>query len=228
MSKETRTVALRIDAGVLGFAAEFISTEETRYYLNGVYVEPAKEGVLAVATDGQRLIVVTDPKGFIARPAILRAERGVWAKCRTKYAALLTVEALGRQETPQPILAKIIPEKGPAETVIFDEIAGTFPEWRRVVPTDFPKTGVIPAFKGRYLAAFDGLARVGGRSGGVRVVSRGLREPAVVLPASGSAWPWLGVLMPIHGDDLPSAYPAWLGLAEKKIRVKAKTEKVAA
>lgn len=228
MSKESRSVALRIDAGVLGFAAEFVSQEETRYYLNGVYVEPAKEGVVAVATDGHRLISVHDPKGYIARPAILRAERGVWMKCRTKYAALLTVEALGRKETPQPILAKITPEKGPVESVILDEIDGTFPEWRRIVPTDFPKSGVIPAFQGRYLAAFDGLARVGGRTGGVRVVSRGLSEPAVVLPSSGSQWPWLGVLMPIRSDDLPSAYPAWLGLAEKKVRVKAKIERRAA
>lgn len=228
MSKEPRSVALRIDAGVLGFAAEFISTEGTRYYLNGVYVEPAKEGVIAVATDGARLIAVTDPKGFIERPAILRAERGVWAKCRTKYAALLTVEALGRQETPQPILAKIVPEKGAVESVILDEIDGSFPDWRRVFPTDFPKTGVVPPFQGRYLAAFDGLARVGGHTGGVRVVSRGEAEPAVVMSASSSTWPWLGVVMPIRGDKTPATYPAWLGLAAKKVRVKAVAEKVAA
>lgn len=42
------------------------STEETRYYLNGVRVEPCAEGgVLLVATDGHRLLVFRDIDGFI-------------------------------------------------------------------------------------------------------------------------------------------------------------------
>lgn len=215
---------LSIAAGVLGFAAEFASQEETRYYLNGVYVEPAQEGVVAVATDGHRLIVVHDPSGRIERPAILRAERSVWAKCRTKWGGTIAADGLGARSASHPILAKLIPTKGSIESVILDEIDGTFPEWRKIMPVDFPAGGVLPAFQSRYLGAFDGLARVGGRTGGVQVIARGKSDPAVVVPASGSAWPWIGVLMPIRGDDPPAAYPAWLGLAQKKVRVKAKSQ----
>lgn len=221
MSAE-QTPGLRIAAGVLGFAAEFVSHEETRYYLNGVYVEPAKEGVIAVATDGHRLIAVSDPAGFVDRPVILRAERNVWAKCRSKHDAVLTVNAFGSKEKSGAILARLSPSKGATESVVLDEIDGTFPDWRKVIPTDFPTSGVMPAFQGRYLAAFDALARVGGHTGGVRVVARGPSEAAVVTPASSSAWPWLGVVMPIRGDDPPTAFPAWLGLAQKKVRVRAK------
>lgn len=223
-----RSTALRIAAGVLGFAAEFISTEETRYYLNGVYVEPAKEGVCAVATDGHRLIAVHDPAGYIERPAILRARPAVWSRLRSKHDATVTAADLGAEERAKSIMATLVLKKGAAEAFVLDEIDGTFPEWRRIIPTDFPTGRAMPAFQGRYLAAFDGLARVGGHTGGARVVARGASEPAVVLPASGSAWPWLGVVAPIRADDLPTAYPAWLGLAQQKVRVKAKTERRAA
>ena len=225
MSDKERSVALRIASGVLGYAAEFISTEETRYYLNGVYVEPAKEGVRAVATDGQRLIVVHDPDGYILRPAILRAKPAVWSRLRSKHDATVTAADLGAKERAKPIMATLTPKKGEAEAFVLDEIDGTFPDWRKVIPADFPTGSVMPAFQGRYFAAFDGMARVGGHSGGVRVVARGVSEPAVVLPSSGSAWPWLGVVAPIRADDLPTAYPAWLGMEQKKVRVKAKTER---
>lgn len=43
------------------------STEETRYYLNGVRIEPCPEGgVLLIATDGHRLLVFRDADGFIS------------------------------------------------------------------------------------------------------------------------------------------------------------------
>jgi len=222
------TTGLRIAAGVLGFAAEFISKEKTRYYLNGVYIEPAGTGVVAVATDGHRLIAVHDEHGFIERPAIIRAKPSDLVRFRSKHDATLSADAIGERITSKPILATLRPPKGNIEDVLLDEIDGTFPEWRKVVPVDFPKTGVIPAFQARYLAAFDGLARVGGRSGGVIVVSRGPAEPAVVTPASSGAWPWIGIVMPILADDAPTAYPAWLGLAQKKIRVKASAQARAA
>ncbi|RCK40460.1 hypothetical protein [Thalassospira xiamenensis] len=42
-------------------AWQFVSTEKTRYYLNGVYIEPHKDGgVLLIATDGHSMAVIRD------------------------------------------------------------------------------------------------------------------------------------------------------------------------
>lgn len=42
------------------------SNEETRYYLNGIHIEPCAEGgVLMVGTDGHRMLVFRDVNGFV-------------------------------------------------------------------------------------------------------------------------------------------------------------------
>lgn len=49
------------NADLFRIAYSCVSTEETRYYLNGVHLEPHPcGGAFMVATDGHRLIVVHD------------------------------------------------------------------------------------------------------------------------------------------------------------------------
>ena len=40
-----------------------VSTEETRYYLNGINLEFTPDGVIMAATDGHRMIVLRQPYG---------------------------------------------------------------------------------------------------------------------------------------------------------------------
>lgn len=239
--RDSSPTGLRITAGVLGFAAEFVSKEETRYYVNGVYIEPAETGVLAVATDGHRVVAVHDAAGFIERPAIIRAKARDLAWFRHAYDATLSADSIGERATNtrgpapvpddlrcersimRPIVATFTLPDGGAAAVHLDEIDAEFPDWRHAFPTHFPRGGVLPAFQARYLAAFDGLARVGGFVGAVRIIARGEAAGAVVVPAAGSHWPWVGVLMPIRAEAPPLAYPSWLGLVRKKVRVKARS-----
>lgn len=55
------------------------STEETRYYLNGVHIEPCPEGgALLVATDGHRLLVFRDEHGYVeGGSAIIKLSKGM-------------------------------------------------------------------------------------------------------------------------------------------------------
>ena len=65
----------KIDVNAMLFKAarECQSSEETRYYLGGVYVQPHPErGALLVATDGHRLIAIHDETGICEKPAIVR------------------------------------------------------------------------------------------------------------------------------------------------------------
>ena len=56
-----------------------ISTEETRYYLNGIYFHKSDSGELAaVATDGHRLALAqTTPQGADALPNIILPRKAV-------------------------------------------------------------------------------------------------------------------------------------------------------
>lgn len=76
--KLEKPVRAILDADLFLRAYSAVSTEETRYYLNGVHIEPAPDGgVLMIATDGHRLLCIRDAKGFYAgddeRGSIIRA-----------------------------------------------------------------------------------------------------------------------------------------------------------
>ena len=106
-----------------------ISTEETRYYLNGIFLHVA-EGVLkAAATDGHRLarVTVDQPKGAEAMPDVIMPR-----KCIAELRKLLDevdgsvgVSLSGtkiRFDLGQAILTSKL-------------IDGTFPDYSRVIPT---------------------------------------------------------------------------------------------
>lgn len=207
---------LQIAAGALGFAAEFASTEKTRYYLSGVYVEPCPAGgVLAVATDGRRMIAIYDANGRIERPAILRAQRNFLAGCRRRPMDIVTADTIARR-----FIACQMPTSSKSESAfgLIEEIDGTFPDWRKAIPATIPQSRAPVAFQARYLGAFDGLMRAGGRLGGIAILSDSLSGAAIVYPASPVALPWIGVVMPIAGTQSLSEYPEWLGLAQKPAR----------
>ncbi|HZD27005.1 MAG TPA: DNA polymerase III subunit beta, partial [Alphaproteobacteria bacterium] len=114
-----------------------ISTEETRYYLNGIYLHAAEAdggGMLrGVATDGHRLarVEVPLPQGAAGMPGVIVPRKTV-----------LEVHKL-IEEAEGPI------QVGLSETRIrfaFDSIVltsklidGTFPDYQRVIPADNDK-----------------------------------------------------------------------------------------
>ena len=71
MSQDPTHTIMRAD--YLLAAALFVSTEETRYYLNGIYTEPHQAGgAVCVATEGHGLGCVYDDEGYCHNP------QGVW------------------------------------------------------------------------------------------------------------------------------------------------------
>jgi len=104
----------------IAYVAPAISTEETRYYLNGVWLE----GDVAVATDGHRL--GSHPLGFSLGDA-----KGI-----VPVGAVRTIMAMPPATSLQIDVAKVrFVVKAPGITLSGKLIDGTFPDWRRVVPT---------------------------------------------------------------------------------------------
>ncbi len=110
-----------------------ISTEETRYYLNGIYIH-AVDGPVpklrAVATDGHRLarIEIDLPEGAAAMPGVI-----VPRKCVAEVRKLLD-EIDGEIEISLST-TKIRFKFSEAATLTSKLIDGTFPDYSRVIPT---------------------------------------------------------------------------------------------
>jgi DNA polymerase-3 subunit beta len=109
-----------------------ISTEETRYYLNGIYLHVSDEAqpvLKAAATDGHRLARVTVPRpdGAAGMPGVI-----IPRKCVAELRKLLD-ELDG---TVQLSLSESKIRFGLGNAVLTSKlIDGTFPDYSRVIPT---------------------------------------------------------------------------------------------
>jgi DNA polymerase-3 subunit beta len=162
-----------------------ISTEETRYYLNGIYVHVAGSGksqtLRAVATDGHRL-AQTDlplPAGAAGMPGVIVPRKTV-----TEVQRL--IEDSQAEITVELSSAKIRFSIG--NVVLTSKlIDGTFPDYQRVIPSGNDKELVID--KKDFEAAVDRVSTVSSERG--RAVKLSLSAGKLILsvtnPDSGSA-----------------------------------------
>jgi DNA polymerase-3 subunit beta len=161
-----------------------ISTEETRYYLNGIYlhvVDDKSPRLRAVATDGHRLAQVDlpAPKGASGMPGIIVPRKTVAEVQRL-------LEDAGEEVEIELSPAKIRFSLG---TVVLTSklIDGTFPDYGRVIPVGNDKILVVD--KGEFAAAVDRVSTVSSERG--RAVKLSLANGKLTLsvtnPDSGSA-----------------------------------------
>ncbi|HEY0960598.1 MAG TPA: DNA polymerase III subunit beta [Novosphingobium sp.] len=110
-----------------------ISTEETRYYLNGIFLHVTDEELKAAATDGHRLARFTLPRpdGADGMPDVI-----VPRKCVAELRKLLE-EALDTSVQVDLSASKIRFTLGGENGVVLTSklIDGTFPDYTRVIPT---------------------------------------------------------------------------------------------
>ncbi|MEO0894315.1 MAG: DNA polymerase III subunit beta [Pseudomonadota bacterium] len=173
-----------------------ISTEETRYYLNGVYmhVSDADGGQVlrCVATDGHRLARIDSdlPDGAGAMPGVIvpRKTVGELRKLLEDDEAVIAVsvsETKVRFATPDITLTSKV-------------IDGTFPDYTRVIPTGNTRRLEVDASE--FAQAVDRVATVSSERS--RAVKLSLDEDRLVLsvnaPDSGAAEEELAVA---YGDD---------------------------
>lgn len=162
-----------------------ISTEETRYYLNGVYlhVSTGENGPVlrAVATDGHRLARIDAPL-----PENAQGMPGVIVPRKTVN------ELKKLLEDDEAIIAVSVSETKirfatPAITMTSKVIDGTFPDYTRVIPTGNTKRLEVDA--GDFAKAVDRVATVSSERS--RAVKLSLDEDRLVLsvnaPDSGAA-----------------------------------------
>jgi DNA polymerase-3 subunit beta len=162
-----------------------ISTEETRYYLNGIYLHAATTGktqtLRAVATDGHRLAQVE-----LALPAGAAGMPGIIVPRKTVGEVQRLIEANDAEISIELSQGKIRFTIG--DVVLTSKlIDGTFPDYARVIPSGNDKELIVD--KKEFEQAVDRVSTVSSERG--RAVKLSLSSGRLVLsvtnPDSGSA-----------------------------------------
>ena len=126
-----------------------MSTEETRYYLNGVYLHvgvasefsgiKGQESLKAVATDGHRLarIEVPLPAGAKGMPGVIVPRKAVSELRKLIEESAETVQISLSESKIRFVCGSV--------TLVSKLIDGTFPDYERVIPTANSKLLELPA-----------------------------------------------------------------------------------
>ncbi len=168
-----------------------ISTEETRYYLNGIYFHTAQAGktptLRAVATDGHRLAQVDlpRPKGAEGMPGVIIPRKTVHELHR------LIEDGTGSVKVGVSA-AKVRFEIG-SVTLTSKLIDGTFPDYARVIPQSNDKE--MKVSNAQFMGAVDRVSTIASERG--RAVKLNIGPDKLVLsvnnPEGGSATEEIGV-----------------------------------
>jgi DNA polymerase III sliding clamp (beta) subunit (PCNA family) len=211
-----------VDANLFRLVNTTIGKDETRYYINGVSIEPHPEaGAIMVATDGHRMLVAYDENGICEEKIIVKLPKYALAECKAKLGTSKLLEI----DHDVAGSAKVINVTGKNDDKKFEDVLiaynvlidGTFPDWRRVVPDlasdEAPATAV--GFNTKYLKEFGALGleisnTIDG-AGPAFVLHKPSATSPTIIRWSG-ARNIFGVFMPMRFDDRGPAIPSFIRL----------------
>ena len=177
-----------------------ISTEETRYYLNGIYLHvitaAGKPMLRAVATDGHRLA-----QAQIDAPAGSESMAGVIVPRKTVGEVQKLMEDPDAEVAVELSETKVRFTIGPV-VLTSKLIDGTFPDYGRVIPQGNDK--ILKVDRSEFAGAVDRVSTISSERG--RAVKLALADGRMVLsvnnPDSGSAVEELGVDYPADAIEI--------------------------
>ena len=180
-----------IPADYLRAAMICASTEKTRYYLNGVYVDAAG---FIVSTDGHR--------AFIGRFDPCEAGDGSQRPAPASFGGYIIPLATLKRVLTGNKARLIAVSGGEIDGLRYEPIDGTFPDWRRIVPPA-EASGEPAQFNPGYVADMGKIGALIGDGGkgklGAHFHHNGAGNPVgVTFPGAPDAF---GVLMPIRSDE---------------------------
>lgn len=207
---------IRVNANLFRIAAMCMSSEKTRYYLQGVFVEPHERmGATLTATDGRYLLSIHDDTAVCDTSAIVKLSPDALRACKPAKndpSYVTRMVSIGDADKR----AFVVLESGEPP---FTEVAvspdcfvdGAFPAWRDVVTSAMKAPEdreTPPAFDGAVLGKLCDVASAFGSDKGLLVVTGATTGgPALVtFPHTPHAF---GLIMPFRKPDCFEAKLPW-------------------
>jgi len=198
MTKQSFTFSLNY----LKSCAICAATEQTRYYLNGVAVQYDGKDLVAVATDGHRMVCFNidfAKEGETIEPFSMIIPKAIIDGIKTDK-TLNNVSLILATKDMKPYL-----QYG-HNMFLFDPIDGIFPEWQRVIPSAFSN---VPAqFNPKYLMDFAKITKLWTKGDRITVTPNG--EGPCYVDLNIVDIQGFGILMPLREKSSPATHaPLW-------------------
>ncbi len=177
LSGEFDAQALHSDLSRVSIA---ISTEETRYYLNGINVSIEGDLLCMAATDGHRLALVERPDSNLVS---IGFQSGIIPRKAVKIAL-----GLLKGSGPDPVVLDMSASKMSldcGDIVLRSKlIDGTFPDYRRVIPNEAYLTGALSVESAELLQHCDAAKA---QEGKVKALSVEIEAGSILAGVAGKA-----------------------------------------
>ena len=199
-----------------------VSTEETRFYLQGVFIDIQPRNVTYVATDGHIMFVYRDE---------LKEPRPAKVYEKDKYPSGIAPgepdnELTGSWIIPSNVIKGLkLPKRGPqmatlegktgerrltlelpeGQSIGFEAIDGTFPDWKRVIPSEIDPAAPVQVYNPHFLVTMWKIGETLG-IGNPMIHHNGVR-PALLQ--YGNVENALGLIMPMRDRAGAWQAPAW-------------------
>lgn len=208
------TLKTQINVAALKAANLCASTEQTHYYLNGVFVTAYPRFTTYVATDGHRMLVhrenvdAKSPDNTLLGSWILPSDAIAKLKAKKHSAQAILSEGMSG--------ALLLKCADGSETLV-RPVDGSFPDWRRVCPAAIFSTDQVqrPQFNLKLLGTFAKCAEaLDINPQQITFHTRGLGEPAALTFGPGQQT--FGVIMCLRSAETPGDWhgcPDWASAA---------------
>jgi len=216
-----------VDANLFRLVYATVSRDDTRYYLNGVSIEPHPEqGAIMVSTDGHRMLIAHDEDGHCEEKIIVKLPNYALPLCKhkTMFGSSRRLE-IDHEEKGQAKIVLVKPSREEGGAPEYEDliscynvlISGSFPDWRRVVPdlSQDTNSSIAAGFNTKYLKEFGqigvDIAKTLGCTASFIMHKRSGLEPAIIR--------WLGasnifaILMATRIDERDGVLPSFMAAA---------------
>jgi hypothetical protein len=206
---------LRLTAKLLTIVAPFMAKNDIRYYLNAINVRPHKDGGAVIcATNGHALGAIHDRDAICEHEVILRFDVRMQQACASGLGNDRAVVMIGDR------LAVV--ENGTAEVYIQagrPDVEATYPRYESVIPKqDTLQPGLVGLYGSPLIALCEKAAAAAAKTRAIKLrgysglqffTVNGDPNSSAVVRVMGAP-DFVGVLMPMRGDDPMSATPEWV------------------
>lgn len=197
ITDERPSMIARVNALAMKLVFPFIAKDDIRVYLCGANIRPLEVGgVMIVATDGHRYIVVRDPNGYAEHELIVAVQKDGLKHLGSKHS--FDVLSNGHAMILDDVAAPLFIQPGRSM------IDGDFPRIENVASTLGYKEGVNGAVNPRYLA--DALD-LSDQFGSIRFFTRDADSPLMFVYGGVLDLECFGGIMKLR--DSFEALPAW-------------------